>query len=79
MGADAGDLRFGIAALLWTTVMISILAMLLAVPLAVGIALFITQYAPARLARPVAYVVDLLAAIPSIIYGIWGFTVLART
>ena len=51
--------------------------MLLAVPIAIGIALFITQYAPRRLARPVGYVVDLLAAIPSIIYGIWGITVLA--
>ena len=63
--------------LLWVTVVISLLAMLIAVPIAIGIALFITQYAPRRLARPVAYVVDLLAAIPSIIYGIWGITVLA--
>ena len=51
--------------------------MVIAVPIAIGIALFITQYAPKRLARPVAYVIDLLAAIPSIIYGIWGFSVLA--
>ena len=72
-----GDLRFGVAALLWTTVIISIIALVLAVPLAVGIALFITQYAPARLAKPVAYIIDLLAAIPSIIYGIWGYAVLA--
>ena len=49
----------------------------IAVPIAIGIALFITQYAPARLSRPVAYVIDLLAAIPSIIYGIWGIAVLA--
>ena len=72
-----GDLRFGVAALLWTTVIISIIALVLAVPLAIGIALFITHYAPARLAKPVAYVIDLLAAIPSIIYGIWGYAVLA--
>jgi phosphate transport system permease protein len=71
------DLRFGIARLLWVTVIISLIALILAVPLAVGIALFITQYAPARLARPVAYAVDLLAAIPSIIYGVWGARVLA--
>ena len=51
--------------------------MVIAVPVAIGIALFITQYAPRRLARPVAYVIDLLAAIPSIIYGIWGYIVLA--
>jgi phosphate transport system permease protein len=68
---------FGIAALLWTTILISVFALILAVPLSIGIALFITNYAPPRLARPVAYAVDLLAAIPSIIYGIWGITVLA--
>ena len=74
---NGSDLRFGIVDLLWTTVLISLLAMLIAMPIAVGIALFITQYAPARLARPVAYLVDLLAAIPSIIYGVWGIIVLA--
>ena len=74
---DGAVLRFGVLDMLWVTVIISLLAMAVAVPIAVGIALFITQYAPERLARPVAYVVDLLAAIPSIIYGIWGITVLA--
>src|SRR5262249_13265297 len=69
---EGGNLHFGILGLLWTTVLISFVAMVIAVPLALGIALFITQYAPRRLARPVAYIVDLLAAIPSIIYGIWG-------
>ena len=51
--------------------------MVLAVPIAIGIALFMTQYAPKRLIAPIGYVIDLLAAIPSIIYGIWGFTVLS--
>jgi phosphate transport system permease protein len=68
--------RFGIAALLWTTVISSVMAMALAVPVAMGVALFITQYAPRRLATPVAYVVDLLAAVPSIIFGLWGIAVL---
>jgi phosphate transport system permease protein len=72
-----GDLRFGVSALLYTTVLSSVLALLLAVPVSIGVALFITQYAPRRLARPVAYAVDLLAAIPSIIYGVWGIRVLA--
>lgn len=72
-----GHLRFGIAGLLYTTVLSSIVALILAVPLAIGIALFITQYAPRSLARPIAYAIDLLAAIPSIIYGVWGFRVLA--
>ena len=72
-----GDLHFGVAPLLYTTVMISLLALIIAVPIAIGIALFITQYSPARLARPVAYTIDMLAAIPSIIYGIWGARELA--
>ncbi|MCX4511760.1 MULTISPECIES: phosphate ABC transporter permease subunit PstC [Streptomyces] len=63
---------FGIAVLLFGTVISSIIAMAIAVPIAVGIALFISHYAPRRLAAPLAYVVDLLAAVPSIIYGIWG-------
>ena len=72
-----GDaLRFGIAGLLWTTVLSSIIAMLLAVPVAVGVALFLTQYAPRRLSGPLSFVVDLLAAVPSIIFGLWGLTVL---
>ena len=74
---EGATLRFGVLDLLWVTVLISLIAMVIAVPIAIGIALFITQYAPARLARPVAYVIDLLAAIPSIIYGIWGIAVLA--
>src|SRR6266511_2250806 len=64
--------RFGIAALFYTTLVSSIIAMLIAVPIAVGVALFITYYAPKRLASPVAHTVDLLAAVPSIIYGLWG-------
>ena len=74
---DGATLKFGVLPLLWTTVLISLVAMVIAVPVAIGIALFITHYAPKRLAKPVAYVVDLLAAIPSIIYGIWGITELA--
>ncbi|MEU4349431.1 phosphate ABC transporter permease subunit PstC [Streptomyces sp. NPDC023838] len=67
---------FGIAVLLFGTVVSSIIAMAIAVPIAVGIALFISHYAPRKLAAPLAYVVDLLAAVPSIIYGIWGALVL---
>ncbi len=69
--------KFGIVDLLWTTVLISAFALLLAVPVALGVALFLTHYAPKRLARPVTYVVDLLAAVPSIIFGLWGITELA--
>lgn len=54
------------------TVFASILAMSIAVPLAIGIALFISHYAPRRMAQTLGYLVDLLAAIPSVVYGLWG-------
>ena len=52
------------------------LAILIAIPLALAVSLFITHYAPRRLSQPLGYAVDLLAAIPSIIYGLWGIAVL---
>lgn len=64
--------KFGIAVLAFGTVVSSVIAMFIAVPVAVGIALFISHYAPRRLASPLGYVIDLLAAVPSIIYGLWG-------
>ncbi|MFI1204613.1 phosphate ABC transporter permease subunit PstC [Streptomyces sp. BHT-5-2] len=64
--------KFGIAVLAFGTVVSSLIAMLLAVPVAVGIALFISHYAPRKLASPLGYVIDLLAAVPSIVYGLWG-------
>ena len=70
-------LRFGVLDPLWVTVISSVIALVLAVPVSIGIALFITQYAPAPLRRPVGYVIDLLAAVPSIIFGIWGIYELA--
>ena len=63
---------FGIAVLAYGTVVSSVIAMLLAVPVAVGVALFISHYAPRRLAAALSYVIDLLAAVPSIVYGLWG-------
>ena len=73
---DADDLNFGIRDLLVVTLLSSLFALALAMPIAMGIALFLTRYAPKRVARPFAYVVDLLAAVPSIIYGLWGIAVL---
>ncbi|MEP7018434.1 MAG: phosphate ABC transporter permease subunit PstC [Actinomycetota bacterium] len=73
---DGTPLQFGIANLLWVTVLSSVIAMVIAVPLGVGVALFITQYAPGWLSRPAATLVDLLAAVPSIVYGLWGLQVL---
>ena len=74
---DAANLNFGIRDLLVVTLLSSLFALVLAMPIALGIALFLTQYAPKRVARPFAYVIDLLAAVPSIIYGLWGIAVLA--
>jgi phosphate transport system permease protein len=59
------------------TVWASFLALLMAVPLAVSVALFISHYAPRRLAQSLGYVVDLLAAVPSVVFGLWGILVLA--
>jgi phosphate transport system permease protein len=71
--APGGDApRFGIVELLWTTVASSAIAMVLAVPVGVAVALFITQYAPRWLKRTAASLVDLLAAVPSIVYGLWA-------
>ncbi|MDN5758332.1 MAG: phosphate ABC transporter permease subunit PstC [Tomitella sp.] len=70
-------LAFGIADLLQLTVFVAAFALLLAMPVSFGIAVFLTRYAPRRVRRPVAYVVDLLAAVPSVVYGLWGLLVLA--
>ncbi|GLW65224.1 phosphate transport system permease protein [Actinomadura rubrobrunea] len=69
--------RFGIAQLAFGTVVSSLLALAMATPVAIGIALFISYYAPRSVAGPLGYLVDLLAAVPSIVYGLWGLLVLA--
>jgi phosphate transport system permease protein len=76
---NPGHLAFGIRDLLMVTVLSSLSALVLAVPIAIGIAVFLTQYAPARLSRPFGAMVDLLAAVPSIVFGLWGIFVLAPT
>lgn len=75
--SDDDKLAFGIRDLFMVTVLSSAFALALAVPVAVGIAVFLTQYAPERLSRPFGGMVDLLAAVPSIVYGLWGIFVLA--
>ncbi|MBV9721599.1 MAG: phosphate ABC transporter permease subunit PstC [Mycobacterium sp.] len=74
---DSSNLAFGIRDLFMVTVLSSLWAMALAVPVAMGIAVFLTQYAPARLSRLCGVLVDLLAAVPSIVFGLWGIFVLA--
>jgi len=69
--------EFGALAPIYGTVVTSIIAMALAVPTAFGIALFLTEICPPLLKRPIGVAVELLAAVPSIIFGIWGLFVLA--
>lgn len=59
------------------TVIVAVLALIMASPVAIGVALFISHYAPPRAAKSIGYVIDLLAAIPSVVYGAWGFVFLA--
>ncbi|MDI3313665.1 MAG: phosphate ABC transporter permease subunit PstC [Mycobacterium sp.] len=74
---NTAAMHFGILDLVEVTVWVALFALVLAMPIALGIAIFLSQYAPRRLVGPLAYMVDLLAAVPSIIYGVWGLYVLA--
>lgn len=69
--------RFGAAAPIYGTLVTSIIAMVIGVPISLGIAIFITELCPLWLKRPISTAIELLAGIPSIIYGIWGLFVLA--
>ena len=75
--ANTAAMRFGVFDLVQVTVMVALFALVLAMPVALGIAIFLSQYSPRRVTGPLAYVVDLLAAVPSIVYGVWGLYVLA--
>ncbi|HEV8199296.1 MAG TPA: phosphate ABC transporter permease subunit PstC [Candidatus Polarisedimenticolia bacterium] len=70
----AGD--FGAVPFLWGTLYSSFLALLLSTPVAIGIAVFLSEMAPSALRQPLVFLTDLLAAIPSIIYGLWGIFIL---
>ena len=73
---DTSAMHFGIFDLVLVTVFVALFALIVAMPIALGISIFLTQYSPRRIAGPLAYMVDLLAAVPSIIYGVWGLYVL---
>ncbi|MGZ4715430.1 MAG: phosphate ABC transporter permease subunit PstC [Acidimicrobiales bacterium] len=74
---DPANGTFGALAFIYGTLLSSFIALLFAVPVSVGIALFTNEAAPRRLRKPVTYVIDLLAAVPSVVYGLWGVLVLA--
>ncbi|MER5863046.1 phosphate ABC transporter permease subunit PstC [Kitasatospora sp. NPDC002040] len=69
---NTGNHQFGIGAVLPFGVLIALVALLIAVPVALGTAVFISEYAPVRLRKALISLVDLMAAIPSIVYGLWG-------
>jgi phosphate transport system permease protein len=68
--------HFGAAPAVFGTLVTSVIALVIATPLAFGVALFISEIAPAWLRQPLGFLVDLLAAIPSVVYGLWGVFVL---
>ncbi len=68
--------NFGAAPALFGTLVSSLLALLIATPLSVGVAVFLAEFAPRAVRQPIAFFVDLLAAIPSVVYGLWGILVL---
>jgi phosphate transport system permease protein len=70
---DAGHGHFGILAVICGTVLIGLVAVTLALPMALSMALFISEYAPRRAKQTLISMVDLMAAVPSVVYGLWGF------
>ena len=68
--------EFGALPFIWGTLYASVLALLIATPIALGIAIFISELCPAALRQPLVFITELLAAIPSIVYGLWGIFVL---
>jgi phosphate transport system permease protein len=72
------DSIFGALPFIWGTVFTSAIAIVIAVPISLGVALFMTQVAPPRVARPLVYLIDLLAGVPSVVFGLWGVLVLSQ-
>ncbi len=73
---DVAAGEFGAAPAIYGTIVSSILALVIATPLALGVSIFLSEIAPKWLRQPVGFLVDLLAAIPSVVYGLWGIFVL---
>jgi phosphate transport system permease protein len=74
---DPNSARYGLLSFIYGTVVTSAIALLLAAPVGIGAALLLAEIAPRRLANPVAMLIELLAAVPSVVFGIWGLFVLA--
>ena len=76
VNTQINPLNFGALPYIYGTIVTSVVALIIAVPLALGSAIFVSEYAPGWLGRPVAFIIELLVAIPSVAYGIWGLFVL---
>ena len=72
------DAHFGALAFIWGTVFTAFIALVLAVPISLGMALFITQVVPPWVRRPLVHLIDLLAGVPSVVFGLWGVLVLSQ-
>ena len=77
IGSGAKTLWDYIGPLIFGTIWAAALALVIALPISIAIALFISHYAPRRISQGLGYIIDLLAAVPSVVYGLWGITVLA--
>jgi phosphate transport system permease protein len=75
---DPAKGQYGAGAMIYGTFLVGVIALVLAVPVSIGIALFVNEVAHKRMRKPIIYVVDLLAAIPSVVYGLWALAVLAQ-
>ena len=74
---NPGANQFGALAFIYGTAITAVIALIMAVPVSIGIALLLTEVVPRRWARPIVYVVDLLAVVPSVVWGLWGILVFA--
>ena len=73
---DVGAGKFGAAPAIFGTLVSSAVALIIATPLAIGVAIFLSEFSPTWLRQPIGFLVDLLAAVPSVVYGLWGIFVL---
>lgn len=75
---SAADQIFGALPFVWGTLYTAVIAVAIAVPISLGVALYITQAAPPWLRKPMVYLIDLLAVVPSVVFGLWGVLVLSQ-
>jgi phosphate transport system permease protein len=75
---SAADKIFGALPFVWGTLYTAVIAIAIAVPISLGVALFVTQAAPPWLRKPMVYLIDLLAVVPSVVFGLWGVLVLSQ-